>query len=160
VALCRGVFRLPNPHAFIIRCQQVLRTALLESGDIVEFSSRSLADVIVAVPMGQIDHANAQGLEQSLTPILESPRPGTKALLLDFAHVDYISSMGLRVLMVAAKQMRGRGMRIAVAALNPVVKEIFDIARFNHVTEVFPSLRAAVEALSPAALAALDAERR
>ena len=80
--------------------------------------------------------------------------------VVDFAGVEYISSMGLRVLMVAAKQLRARGMRIAVAALTPVVKEIFDIARFNHVTEVFPSVRAALEQISPDALDALDAGSR
>lgn len=122
----------------------------------MEFSSRSLADVVVAVPVGPIDHANAQGLQEALAPLLDSPAPGTAALVLDLSGVDYISSMGLRVLMVAAKQLRPRSMRIAVAALTPVVKEIFDIARFNHVTEVFPSVRSALEAISPAALAAFD----
>lgn len=126
----------------------------------MEFSSRSLVDVVVAVPVGQIDHANAQALQQSLTPILDGLPPSMKALLLDFGRVEYISSMGLRVLMVAAKQMRGRGVRIGVTALQPVVKEIFDIARFNHVTEVFPSMRAALEQISPAALAAFEAGSR
>ena len=126
----------------------------------MDFSSRSLADVVLAVPVGQIDHANAQALQRALAPVVEAPAPGTKALVVDFAGVEYISSMGLRVLMVAAKQLRARGMRIAVAALTPVVKEIFDIARFNHVTEVFPSVRAALEQISPDALDALDAGSR
>ncbi|HZI84476.1 MAG TPA: STAS domain-containing protein [Casimicrobiaceae bacterium] len=126
----------------------------------MQFSSRSLADVVVASPSGQIDHANAERLQQALAPMLDRPAPGTAALVLDFADVEYISSMGLRVLMVAAKQLRARSMRIAVTSLRPVVKEIFDIARFNHVTEVFPSVRAALQALSPAALAAYDIEAR
>jgi anti-sigma B factor antagonist len=126
----------------------------------VEFSSRSLADVVVACPVGQIDHANAQALQQALAPILNDPPAGTAALILDFTGIEYISSMGLRVLMMAAKQMRARGARVAVTNLRPVVKEIFDIARFNHVTEVFPTLRAALQALSPAALAAFDSDTR
>jgi anti-sigma B factor antagonist len=126
----------------------------------VEFSSRSLADVVVACPVGQIDHANAQALQQALAPILNDPPAGTAALILDFTGIEYISSMGLRVLMMAAKQMRARGARVAVTNLRPVVKEIFDIARFNHVTEVFPTLRAALRALSPAALAAFDSDTR
>ena len=126
----------------------------------MDFSSRSFADVVVAVPDGQIDHANAQVLQQALEPILSAPPADTLALVLDFSHVEYISSMGLRVLMVAAKQMRARGSRIAVAALGPTVKEIFDIARFGHVTEVFPSVDAALEAISPNALAAFEARSR
>lgn len=123
----------------------------------MQFSSRSFADVIVAVPAGQIDHANAQALQQALAPILSEPPAGTSALILDFSGVEYISSMGLRVLMMAAKQMRAKSSRIGVAALNPVVKEIFDIARFSNVTEVFPSVRSALEGVSPTALAAYNA---
>jgi anti-sigma B factor antagonist len=123
----------------------------------VDFSSRSFADVVVAVPIGQIDHANAQVLQQALAPTLNESATGTNALVLDFGGVEYISSMGLRVLMIAAKQMRARHSRIAVAALRPIVKEIFDIARFGHVTEVFPSVRAALERISPDALAAYEA---
>jgi anti-anti-sigma factor len=126
----------------------------------VEFSSRSLADVVVGVPVGPIDHANAQALQEALAPVLDGPAPGTAALVLDLSGVDYISSMGLRVLMVAAKQLRARSVRIAVAALTPVVKEIFDIARFNHVTEVFPTVRSALDDISPAALAAFEADAR
>ena len=47
--------------------------------------------------------------------------------------------------------------RIAVAALQPVVQEIFDIARFKHVMEVFPSVRSALHDLSAPALSAYDA---
>jgi len=125
----------------------------------VEFSSRKLDDVVLAVPVGQIDHPNAQQLQQALTPILDDPSAGKTALVLDFAGVTYVSSMGLRVLMVAAKQMRSRSARMAVAALQPVVAEIFDIARFRHVVEVFPSVRDALQALSAPALEAYDASR-
>jgi len=125
----------------------------------VEFSSRKLDDVVLAVPVGQIDHPNAQQLQQALTPILDDSSAGKTALVLDFTGVTYVSSMGLRVLMVAAKQMRSRSARMTVAALQPVVAEIFDIARFRHVVEVFPSVRDALQALSAPALEAYDASR-
>ena len=125
----------------------------------MEFSSRKLDDVVLAVPVGQIDHPNAQQLQQALTPILDDSSAGKTALVLDFAGVTYVSSMGLRVLMIAAKQMGSRSARMAVAALQPVVAEIFDIARFRHVVEVFPSVRDALQALSAPALEAYDASR-
>jgi len=59
--------------------------------------------------------------------------------------------------MIAARQMRGRKARIAVAGLQSVVGEIFAISRFNTVIEVFPALRDALGALSSDALAAYDA---
>jgi anti-anti-sigma factor len=114
----------------------------------------------VAAPVGHIDHPNAQQLQQALAPLVEAAAAAKTALVVDFAGVDYISSMGLRVLMVAAKQMRGQSAVIAVAALQPVVEEIFDIARFKHVLQVFPSVRAALQELSAPALAAYDRAAR
>jgi len=126
----------------------------------VDLSKRSLADVTVAAPTGKIDHPNAQRLQEALAPILDEVTANKGSLLLDFGRVEYISSMGLRVLMIAAKRMRSHDGRIAVAGLQPAVEEIFEIARFKHVLEAFPSVRAALEALSPAALAAYDAMTR
>jgi len=134
------------------------RVNAARGGVIVEFSSRHYVDIVVAVPVGRIDHAAAGKLEQSLAPLLAEAQAGNVGLVLDFSGVDYISSVGLRVLMIAAKQMRGRGAHIAVAALQPVVAEIFAISRFDSVLEVFPSVRDAIAKLSPAALAAFDAK--
>ena len=123
----------------------------------MQFSSRQFADVAVAAPLGRIDHAAAGELERALAPLLPASGSGRTGVVLDFAGVDYISSVGLRVLMIAAKQSRTNGARIAVAALQPVVAEIFAISRFDHVLEVFPSVRGALEKLSAPALAAFDA---
>ena len=122
----------------------------------MEFSSRHFVDTVVAVPIGRIDHGAAGKLEQSLAPLLAEAQSGSGGLILDFSGVDYISSVGLRVLMIAAKQMRGRGAHIAVAALQPVVAEIFAISRFDSVLEVYPSVRDAMARISPAALAVFD----
>jgi anti-sigma B factor antagonist len=123
----------------------------------VDFSSQRFVDVVVAAPVGQIDHPNAESLKQALAPILDTTVPSRGALVLDFSRVSYISSMGLRVLLVAAKQLRAVNARIAVAALQPVVSEIFGIARFNHVLEIFPDVRTALTHWSAPALAAYDA---
>ena len=123
----------------------------------MHFSSRQFADVVVVAPAGRIDHAAAGELERALTPLLPQAGSGTKGLILDFAGVDYISSIGLRVLMIAAKHARAHASRIAVTTLQPVVAEIFAISRFDNVVEVFPAVRDALAAFSAPALAAFDA---
>jgi len=123
----------------------------------VEFLHLRFDDVMVAVPVGRIDYSSAERLKQGLAPLLDGRGAASTALVLDFAGVEYICSVGLRVLMVAARQVRAQNGRIAVAALQPIVNEIFEISRFTHVLEIFPTMRAALEALSPTALAAYDA---
>lgn len=121
----------------------------------LEAASRQFGNVVVVVPVGRVDQAAAGALETTLAPLWA--RADITALMLDFTKVEYISSVGLRVLMIAARQMRGRNARIAVAGLQPVVAEIFAISRFDKVLEVFPAPRDALAALSPDALAAYDA---
>jgi anti-sigma B factor antagonist/stage II sporulation protein AA (anti-sigma F factor antagonist) len=126
----------------------------------VGFSSRQIADVVVATPVGRIDHAAAPVLEQALLPLLIPSTGSSVGLIVDLAEVEYISSVGLRVLMVAAKQARASGVRIAVAALQPIVAEIFAISRFDAVLDVYPSVRSALEGISSVALAEFDTTRR
>jgi anti-anti-sigma factor len=71
--------------------------------------------------------------------------------------VEYISSVGLRVLMLASKQVKAQGGSLAVCGLGPVVREIFEISRFTLVLDVFSALREALARLSEPALAAFDA---
>ena len=117
--------------------------------------THAYADVLVATANGRIDFAGAQVLEGALAPALAPDGP-VRGIVIDLAGVDYISSVGLRVLMVAAKAMRARKASIAVASLQPVVAEIFEISRFHHVVDVRGSVRDAIAAVSPEALAAYD----
>lgn len=117
--------------------------------------THAYADVLVATANGRIDFAGAQVLEGALAPALAADGP-VRGIVIDLAGVDYISSVGLRVLMVAAKAMRARKASIAVASLQPVVAEIFEISRFHHVVDVRGSVRDAIAAVSPEALAAYD----
>lgn len=123
----------------------------------MDVSCSRFADVVVAAPAGRVDHTNAESLSSALAPLLSPIDGRARALVLDFERVDYISSVGLRVLMVAAKEARACRSRIAVAALQPVVGEIFAISRFDHVLDVFASVREAIALISPAALREFDA---
>jgi anti-anti-sigma factor len=121
----------------------------------LDVTSRTFGNVVVAAPVGRADLAGSTALEAALSPLWS--KPDVAGLVLDLGGVPYISSVGLRVLMIAAKQMRGRHARIAVAGLQPVVAEIFAISRFDKVLEVFPGVRDALAAIAPATLAAYDA---
>jgi anti-anti-sigma factor len=123
----------------------------------VEITNRAYADVVVVAPTGRIDHTTAPAFERFVVPLLEPSAGAAAGLVFDFARVSYISSVGLRVLMIAGRSMRSRGGRLAVAALQPVVAEIMAISRFGSVVEMHPTVAAALGAFSPAALAAHEA---
>ena len=78
------------------------------------------------------------------------------ALVLDMSGLEYVSSAGLRCLMIAAKQAATRASRIVVASPQPVVAEILQISRFNLVLPVFGTTREALASVSPQAAQAFD----
>jgi anti-anti-sigma factor len=114
------------------------------------------ADVVVLSPKGRVDHAAAEGFKTALTPHLARCAKGQDHLVLDFAGVDYISSAGLRVLMLSAKQAKTQQGFLAVAAVQPLVQEILEISKFTLVLRVLPSVREAVAQASASGLAALE----
>ncbi len=71
------------------------------------------------------------------------------ALILDLSGVDYISSAGLRALMIAFKAGKADGKGFGIAALQPLLLEIFTISRFNLVFPLFETVRQAVDKLAP-----------
>ena len=103
---------------------------------------------MVVSPTGRIDQASADAFQSALVPYLAGCKKDGAPLVLDFSGIDYISSVGLRVLMLAARQVKAQDGRIAIAGLQPVVKEVFGISRFNLVFKVFDSVKAASESLA------------
>ena len=118
---------------------------------------KRFADTVVLAPVGRINHGSAEEFKSALRPHLEQCGSGRDQLVLDLSGVDYISSAGLRILMLAKKQTKAQGGTLVIAELGPVVKEIFEISKFTVVFEIFPTVRAALGRISPAALAIFDA---
>ncbi len=119
----------------------------------MQIATRQVADTVIAKPAGRIDHQSAKQFEAALTPLVAEVCTRHGSLVLDFSAIEYISSVGLRVLMVAAKRMREADAQLRVAALNPVVAEIFAISRFDRILTVTTTLDDALALGSPAGLA-------
>ena len=121
----------------------------------MQLTEQRVGNAVVLKVSGRIDHATADGFRASLQPHLAQCKAGGNVLVLDFSGVEYISSVGLRVVMIAAKQAKAQEGAIAIAAMQPVVKEIFEISKFTMVIACFSDVRDALAELSPSALATL-----
>lgn len=103
---------------------------------------------LILTPKGRIDHASAEAFSTALTGYLDNCRSGEKPLILDFSEIEYVSSIGLRALMLAARQVKTQGGKIAIAAPTPVVQEVFDVCRFNLVIDIFDRVDSAQASLA------------
>ena len=122
----------------------------------MELSPRRFADAVVVAPAGRIDQSNVEAFEAALAPHLQRCLPDQDRVILDFTDLLYISSAGLRVLMLAARQCKTQKGTLLVTGLQPLVREILEISKFTLVLAITPSLRDALGKASPAALAAFD----
>jgi anti-sigma B factor antagonist len=120
----------------------------------MDLRALEISNVTLIQVEGRIDHTTAKDFETRLLPQLEGCSGETKKILLDFSEVNYISSAGLRVLMIAAKQCKKQNGKMVLAALQPMIQEIFHISRFDTVFEVFPTVKSAMETISATAAAA------
>jgi anti-sigma B factor antagonist/stage II sporulation protein AA (anti-sigma F factor antagonist) len=119
----------------------------------MKMTSKRYGDTVILSPQGRIDHASFEDFKSALAPHLEHCANGQDCVVLDLSAVEYISSVGLRVLMMASKKARAQNGMIVVAALQPIVKEIFEISHFDLVLETFQTVPDAIAKVSPSAAA-------
>jgi anti-anti-sigma factor len=124
----------------------------------MECKAQDIANVVLVRVDGRVDHTTAKDFENILLPQLSGCTGETKKLLLDCGGVAYMSSAGLRVLMIAGKQCRKQNGEMVIASLQPTLQEVFKISRFDTMFKVFPTVLAALEAISPAAASAYNGQ--
>ena len=122
----------------------------------MELDTKAYADVLVLSPAGRIDHTNCEHFLEAIQPELERCTASGPRLVFDLGRLDYVSSAGLRCFLIAAKHVKPLGGTVVVAAMRPVVKEIFEISRFNLVFPIFDTVRDALQSQAPDALSKFD----
>jgi anti-sigma B factor antagonist len=100
---------------------------------------------------GRLDQDNCESFRQELEPHLAKAASEQHHIVFDLSGLEYVSSAGLRCFMLAARHAKAQKSRIVVAALQPMVAEIFQISRFDLVLQVFPTVDQALQALDSSA---------
>ena len=85
----------------------------------MDLAPRRFADTVVLRPAGRIDHAGSDELKSALEPFLARCAAGQDQIVLDLSALEYISSAGLRVLMLAAQAGQGAGRHPGRGGLQP-----------------------------------------
>ena len=91
---------------------------------------------IVLCPAGRIDGSNAGVLEEAIREQLES---GHSVLVFDFSELNYISSAGLRILLVAARDTQSQGGKSIFCGLSEQIAEVFSVSGFDKILAIHAS---------------------
>ena len=102
-------------------------------------------DAAIARMEGRIDSSNTVEFER----VLESGlNPTARTVVLDFEKVAFMSSAGLRVVLMLAKQLRKRGAQAAVCSLPGPIREVFSVSGIDRIVPTHGSDKQAIDALS------------
>ena len=116
----------------------------------LEIRDELAGEVRVLGLVGRLDTDTAGDLELAVQDLIDA---GSKDFLVDLAGVGYVSSAGLRVLLMLGKSIDGKG-SLRLCGLNPTVRQVFDVAGFTQLFVISANrdaaLAGAVKAKKPA----------
>lgn len=110
----------------------------------MELSSEKTTGAVIVKAVGRVDGANARDFHEGLENSMSS---NGDSMVLDFGELTYISSAGLRVVLLVAKSLQQRGAKLAVCSLTESIREVFEISGFDKIVPVYANSDAAVAAL-------------
>jgi anti-anti-sigma factor len=111
----------------------------------MDLTTERVGAVQIVRAAGRLDGESAEAFDVRIQQVVnEDPR-----LVLDLAQVIYVSSMGLRSLLVLAKQIKALGGALVLAAIRPRVLDVLDIAGFTPMFAIEPTTDEALARLQP-----------
>jgi anti-sigma B factor antagonist len=91
---------------------------------------------------GRLDANSSEEFREKILQLIED---GTKKVILDCENLDYISSAGLRVVLVATKEIKRNEGKIILCALQDYIKEVFEVAKFDAFLALGGSVEEAIK---------------
>ena len=109
----------------------------------MEVERASVGEVQVFRIKGRLDSGTSPAFEAQVLKVI---RPGANRVVLDFTAVDYVSSAGLRVVLLAAKQTRATQGGFAIFGMAKPIHHVFEMSGFARIIRLFGTEPEAVAA--------------
>lgn len=100
----------------------------------MQIMEKSKGDIYIIEISGRMDTISSEEVEAKLDSLIEN---NEAKVIIDLAAVDYISSVGLRVLLAALKRQKERQGSIKLVSLQPFVKDIFKMTGFDKIFSIY-----------------------
>ncbi len=85
---------------------------------------------------GRLDAISTPTLDQKLTELIRQKK---NKIMLDFSHVNYLSSAGMRLLLSITKQLKNQQGKLSSYAMSEDVLEIIRMAGFERILSIYPN---------------------
>jgi anti-anti-sigma factor len=98
--------------------------------------------VSVVSVSGRMDATTSADFDKAAKDLLAENRA---KILVDLSGLEFVSSAGLRVLLILGKACQTQNKSLAFCGLNPMVQEIFSISSFDSIFKIYADKGAALE---------------
>jgi len=102
----------------------------------MEITGKTVDNVEIVFLNGRLDAYNSNLVENKFNELIDS---GKVKMVADLSGVEYISSSGLRVMLSSLKKLNQLEGTLKLSALQPYVLEVFEIAGFTQLFEIYDS---------------------
>lgn len=102
----------------------------------MDISEERKADAVVLALSGKLDATTAKTFEDRILGLINS---GIQRLVVDLSQLEYVSSSGLRVFLLAAKQLRATDGKVVLCGLQDHVWQVFELAGFSSILSIYGS---------------------
>lgn len=91
----------------------------------------------IVSPEGRLDTESSHKFQEMLDNAFLSDQ---KRIILDLTRVEYISSLGLRIILSSAKRSKDAGREFSLCGATGAVAEILEISAFHRIILCYPTL--------------------
>lgn len=100
---------------------------------------------LIARVDGRVDGSNAREFQTELESTIDE---SARIVILDLGQLSYISSAGLRVILMIARTLQRREAKFGICSLSEPIREVFQISGFDKIISTHDSQEDALAALS------------
>ncbi len=111
----------------------------------MEISTEWQDGTLIANVGDRIDGTEAREFQETLAAEIDDD---LKGMVLDFEQLNYISSAGLRVILLTARVLQRQGGKLAICSLSDSIREVFEISGFDKIIPVHASRAEAAAAVA------------
>ena len=111
----------------------------------MEIQTERNSGTLIAKAEGRIDGVNARDFEEALKAAISAD---DSTVVMDLQGLSYISSAGLRVILLIAKTLRKRNAELMLCSLSDPIREVFEISGFDKIIPVHASREQALAAIA------------
>ena len=113
----------------------------------MEINKEQIGDAYVVSPTGRLDGIYSSAFAKEVGELIAGANP---KILIDFAEIDFVTSAGIRAVLLLIKKAKASGAAFALCGVNEQVREVLDTTGLEPMIPIYPERHEGLAALNEA----------